>query len=132
MKESSSRPSNAGGRISVRELQRSNQKKFRRAEDAEEVLKNLVELGHGRWVGVPTTVAGGKPSKEFVLSGTCDGTDETPSASATESAERTEVVGSVGFVTPLRGSAGEEPPDAPAEKSGDRPPAASGWQEGDL
>ena len=67
-----------GGRITVKQLQRSNQRKYRTAEVAEADLEGLVGMGLGAWVISRPGMKGGRPTKEFVLCVTYDETDETP------------------------------------------------------
>ncbi len=67
-----------GGRVTVKQLQRSNQRRYRTAGMAEEALESLVALGLGRWEMGETTGQGGRPSWFFVPCVTCDETDETP------------------------------------------------------
>jgi hypothetical protein len=67
-----------GGRISVNELQRSNQRLYRTSDDAREALNLLVNAGHGKWEPRPQGDAGGRPTEDFVLSVM---NDETPESS---------------------------------------------------
>ena len=64
-----------GGRITPRQLQRSNNRKYPRTGNAEGALQALVELGCGEWVEVPGSERGGRPSHAFTLH---DKTDKTP------------------------------------------------------
>jgi hypothetical protein len=66
-----------GGRITARQLQRTNQKKYQTAAEAEADLDMLVRDGLGVWQDVPTTDRGGQPTREFVLRMTGDRTDTT-------------------------------------------------------
>ncbi|MDY3563391.1 DNA polymerase [Gemmata sp. JC673] len=64
-----------GGRVTVPQFQRSNQRRYRTARAAEEALDGLVALGLGRWEPGPTTDRGGRPSRAFVPAAPgCDGT----------------------------------------------------------
>jgi hypothetical protein len=56
-----------GGRVTARKVQRSNQKKYPTADDAEKALGELAQGGLGEWVVRPTTDRGGRPTAEFVL-----------------------------------------------------------------
>lgn len=66
-----------GGKITVRELQRSNQRKYPTSEAAEAVLAELVQDGAAKWVPIPSE--GGRPSKALVLlnHGVCDTSDRS-------------------------------------------------------
>jgi hypothetical protein len=64
-----------GGRMTARDLQRTNQKKYRTAAEAEADLEALVTDRIGFWREVPPTERGGHPTREFVLRVTCDTTD---------------------------------------------------------
>jgi hypothetical protein len=55
-----------GGQIGVRELQRSNRRRYPTAEAAEATLNSLVPL-HGHWRHHATTETGGRPTNVFVL-----------------------------------------------------------------
>jgi hypothetical protein len=73
-----------GGEASVKDLQRSNQRKYPTAEHAEAALDELVALELGAWADRPAGPKGGRPTRCFVLSESCvtyDETDETPSGS---------------------------------------------------
>jgi DNA polymerase I-like protein with 3'-5' exonuclease and polymerase domains len=67
-----------GGEISVKQLQRSNQRKYPSSEAATAALEHLVGLGLGRWVDRLAGIRGGRPTRLFVLSTLCDETDEPP------------------------------------------------------
>ncbi|HEY8506073.1 MAG TPA: DUF3987 domain-containing protein, partial [Gemmataceae bacterium] len=67
-----------GGRVRVKELQRSNQRKYPTAGAAEAALEALVRKGLGRWEECPPSPRGGRPTRDFVLCVTYDETDETP------------------------------------------------------
>jgi Protein of unknown function (DUF3987) len=67
-----------GGRISARDLMRSNNRKYPQAAHAEAALEALVTSGHGQWIDCPTTVKGGHPTRVFHLCMTHDTTDTTP------------------------------------------------------
>ncbi|MBN9520298.1 DUF3987 domain-containing protein, partial [bacterium] len=64
-----------GGRVTARQLQRSNQRKYPTAADAETTLDGLVAAGLGRWEEAPT---GGHPSRAFVPAAACDTSDTSP------------------------------------------------------
>ena len=69
-----------GGRITVKQLQRSNARKYPTAELAESALESLVERGQARWEERPPTAQGGRPTRECCLAveKAPDETDETP------------------------------------------------------
>ncbi len=67
-----------GGKITVKELQRSNQRKYPSSTDAEAALGALAEVGLGRWEDRPAGPQGGRPTRVFILCVTYDETDETP------------------------------------------------------
>jgi hypothetical protein len=71
-----------GGRINARTLQRSNNRKYPSADDAEEALATLVKDGWGFWEECPTSPHGGRPTRYFRLHPTHDKTDTTPGDSA--------------------------------------------------
>src|SRR5262249_34113191 len=71
-----------GGRVTARELQRSNSRKYPTADPAERALANLVEAGMGEWEQQETTSRGGQPTRVFVLCPTHDTTDRTPPVTA--------------------------------------------------
>jgi DNA polymerase I-like protein with 3'-5' exonuclease and polymerase domains len=56
-----------GGLITVRQLHRSNQRKYRTADDAEQALNTLVAAGVGDWHQPPTSAAGQTPTRVFTL-----------------------------------------------------------------
>ena len=66
-----------GGRITVRELMQANRQYRGSAEVAESALKELVEIGWGKWQEMPGGPAGGRPSRKFVLTEDKGG-NETP------------------------------------------------------
>ncbi|HKI35179.1 MAG TPA: DNA polymerase [Gemmataceae bacterium] len=66
-----------GGRITPRELQKSNSRKYPSAAHAEGVLDTLVTAGHGQWVHIPSGPQRGRPSALFLLHPTPDKTDRT-------------------------------------------------------
>lgn len=67
-----------GGRTTVKQLQRSNDKKYPTTEAATSVLETLVVAGFGTWEDRPVSGKGGRPTREFLLSQTPpDETDET-------------------------------------------------------
>jgi DNA polymerase I-like protein with 3'-5' exonuclease and polymerase domains len=67
-----------GGRVTVKQLQRANQRKYRVREDAEAELTRLIGFGLGRWEEVPPGRTGGRPTRAFVLCVPRDGSDQTP------------------------------------------------------
>src|SRR5262249_34264718 len=71
-----------GGRVTARDLQRSNRRKYPTAGPAEKALNALVRAGLGRWEESPSAGDGGRPSRSFVLRPTADKTDETPQNTA--------------------------------------------------
>ena len=73
-----------GGRVTVTQLQRSNQHRYRSAESAAAALKGLAGQGLGRWESGETTERGGRPSQFFVPCITSDETDETPEPDDTD------------------------------------------------
>jgi hypothetical protein len=56
-----------GGSVSPRELYRKN-RRYPTASDSELTLQTLVDMGEGIWTPVPSTDAGGRPSRIFSLS----------------------------------------------------------------
>jgi DNA polymerase I-like protein with 3'-5' exonuclease and polymerase domains len=66
-----------GGRITSRELQRANQRKYPAVGHAEAALDALVTAGLGQWVHAPSGPKGGRPSPLFILCVTDDKTDKT-------------------------------------------------------
>jgi hypothetical protein len=56
-----------GRSITTRELQRSSQATYPTADHAELFLMCLVGNGYGKWEDIPTSAAGGAPSRRFVL-----------------------------------------------------------------
>src|SRR5205823_5751901 len=63
-----------GGRVSARDLQKSNSRKYRTAEAAGAALDELVTAGWGRWEETRPQ-GGGHPRREFVLGPTPDTSD---------------------------------------------------------
>ncbi len=55
-----------GGRVTVKQLQRANQRRYRSAGDAEAALQGLVAQGLGHWEPSAPTERGGRPSRAFV------------------------------------------------------------------
>lgn len=45
-----------GGQLTIRQLQRSNQRRFRSSKDAESLLSKMVDMGHGSWADSTTYV----------------------------------------------------------------------------
>jgi hypothetical protein len=68
-----------GGKVTVKELQRSHSRKYATADAAERDLAALVEAGLGVWVDRPAGPRGGRPTRDFILLPTKDETDDTPS-----------------------------------------------------
>jgi hypothetical protein len=67
-----------GGRTTVKELQRSNSRKYPSAAAAEADLEDLVRDGLARWESRPVTGVGGRPTRDCVLIAVpSDETDET-------------------------------------------------------
>jgi DNA polymerase I-like protein with 3'-5' exonuclease and polymerase domains len=67
-----------GGEVTARDVQRSNQRKYPSADDAEAALEGLAQGGLGAWESRPSTERGGTPYQAFKLSCvTCDTTDTT-------------------------------------------------------
>jgi hypothetical protein len=77
-----------GGRITTRELQRSNSRKYPTADEAEAALEALVGEGLAHWPPQPTGTQGGRPARLLELCTTHDKTDTTSDADA-ETPERT-------------------------------------------
>src|SRR5207249_3827906 len=67
-----------GGRLTVRQFQRSHQRKYPTAESAAAALESLVGMGFGRWEAAPSGPKGGPPTQHFVPAVTGDRTDTTP------------------------------------------------------
>ncbi|MFL5240599.1 MAG: DUF3987 domain-containing protein, partial [Gemmataceae bacterium] len=69
-----------GGRITVKNLQRSNSRKYPTSEEAEQALSHLVDAGHADWQPRLAPAQGGKPTRDCVLKPlpTTDDTDDTP------------------------------------------------------
>jgi hypothetical protein len=67
------------GSITVKDLQRSNSRKYPGADVAEQALEQLVNKGWARWQDRPLTSKGGRPTRDCVLNPlpTTDDTDET-------------------------------------------------------
>lgn len=66
-----------GGRVSVRDLQKSNSRKYPTAASAEAALAELVAARWGDWETAPAS-GGGHPRREFVLRPTPDTSDTRP------------------------------------------------------
>jgi DNA polymerase I-like protein with 3'-5' exonuclease and polymerase domains len=64
-----------GGRVSARQLQRFNNRRYATAAAAETALEELVAAGVARWIAVATTRAGGRPIKAVELCVTHDNGD---------------------------------------------------------
>jgi hypothetical protein len=71
-----------GGRITARELQRSNSRQYPNAAVAEAALNRLVEDGLAAWEQRPVGSAGGRPSRALRLCPTHDNTDTTANGKA--------------------------------------------------
>ncbi|WP_162667358.1 YfjI family protein [Gemmata massiliana] len=72
-----------GGRVTARELAKSNKIKYPQAAAAEAALEGLVAQGLGDWIDLDTGPKGGRPTHGFVprlLSGETGETPETPDA----------------------------------------------------
>ena len=65
-----------GGRITVRELMQAGRQYRGSSDVAESVLKELIDIGWGSWQEVPGGLAGGRPSRMFLLKET--GGNTTP------------------------------------------------------
>jgi hypothetical protein len=65
-----------GGQVTARDLMRSS-RMFTTAAEAEAALDDLARAGHGRWMHIPPTPRGGKPTRVFQCVDTAD-TDNTP------------------------------------------------------
>jgi hypothetical protein len=90
---------NHGGHVTIRALQKSNSRKYRRAETAEADLNHLVAAGRGSWEEhQPST--GGHPTREFVLCPTHDTSDTRPEAEedSSETSSDTRPVGPPGTI----------------------------------
>jgi Protein of unknown function (DUF3987) len=69
-----------GGAITVKDLQRSNDRKYPSSTHAELALERLVSEGLGSWHERPSTAKGGRPTRDFSLLEAPDETDETSPA----------------------------------------------------
>src|SRR5262249_33944134 len=67
-----------GGRVTARDLQRSNDRKYPDRETAEAALNTLALAGVGEWTDPPAAPTGRRPLPVFVLHPTADKTDKTP------------------------------------------------------
>jgi len=56
-----------GGRVRIRDLMQSYTPLKNKRKEAEAQLNAMVKAGYGKWVEVPTTPRGGKPTREFEL-----------------------------------------------------------------
>jgi DNA polymerase-1 len=131
-----------GGRITTRELQKSNNRKYRDAESARTVLAALVEAGLGTWVHADPGPRGGQAAVWFVVNpctthDTTDSTgpngaldddgsggrphDTTPSLHDTTSQNSREKPGTVGSVVRRAG-----------DPSGQNGPPAGGGEPGEV
>ncbi|MBN9518545.1 DUF3987 domain-containing protein [bacterium] len=121
-----------GGRVTVRDLQYSNSRKYPTAAAAEAALRELVVAGWGAWEETPPP-GGGHPRRELVLAATHDTSDTRPPAAAdaapetsdtrpTAGGETEEIFGDFGRVSEVSGVAAAPP--APAES--EPPPPAAG------
>ncbi len=77
LRELAERVRRAGGRISVRDLQKANSRKYKATASAEADLEELVVAGFGHWEEAPAP-AGGHPNRAFVLCTTHDTSDTRP------------------------------------------------------
>jgi hypothetical protein len=66
-----------GGKITARQLQRSNSRKYHTSTSAELALQTLESDGLGQWLPPITTTRGGQPARYFELHPTHDTTDTT-------------------------------------------------------
>jgi hypothetical protein len=65
------------GAVTIKELQRSNGRKYPTREAAEAALNGLAEENLGQWQDRPAGPQGGRPSRLFVLGNVSDETDES-------------------------------------------------------
>jgi hypothetical protein len=100
-----------GGRISARQLQRSNSRKYPNSETAEEALEALAQDGLAVWEEPVLTPRGGQPARYLRLNPTVDTTDTTANSQANgdgraadTTADSTPVM--PGFSREIRGSVG--------------------------
>jgi DNA polymerase-1 len=66
-----------GGKVTVKELQHSNNRKYPTADEAAAALNSLTEVGAARWEDRPPGPRGGRPTRVCVLSNPGDETDQT-------------------------------------------------------
>jgi hypothetical protein len=71
-----------GGRVTVKQLQNSNSRKYPTRDQAETALDGLVELELGRWEDGPIPERGGWQTRWFVLHPTTDSSDSRPAGHA--------------------------------------------------
>lgn len=76
-----------GGSITVKDLMRSNNRKYPTADHARAALESLLMAGYGEWVDRPAGPKGGRPTEAFELCMTHDETDETSREPGMEDAE---------------------------------------------
>jgi hypothetical protein len=74
-----------GGRVTVRELQKSNNRKYRTRDDAEKDLQRLVQAGLGTWEVGRARPTGGHRERVFVLCTTHDTSDTCPATGGGDS-----------------------------------------------
>jgi hypothetical protein len=67
-----------GNRITARQLQRSNNRKYPISDDADAALASLVQAGLAEWQPSPSSEEGGRPTRTLILCTTPDITDKTP------------------------------------------------------
>jgi DNA polymerase-1 len=82
-----------GGAITIRQLHRANQAKYRSAEEAAEALQELVDMGLADWEDKPPTKRGGRATRLLRLRPpvTDDETDTTPDGDEDEGGGSAEV-----------------------------------------
>src|SRR5262249_38252032 len=78
-----------GGKITTRELQRANSRRWRTSEDAEADLSALVEVGAGKWVEGDAPEGGGHRPRWFELTCPTHDTSDTRSDGYEIQAENT-------------------------------------------
>ena len=74
----------SGRRHAVKELQRSNSRRYPDADAAQVALDDLVAAGVGEWRTRPAGTRGGRPTRDFVLVNTSDETDYTDETPQTD------------------------------------------------
>jgi hypothetical protein len=91
-----------GGRVSVRQLQKANSRRWPSHEAAEEDLEELVRGGLGEWVEGERPANGGHTPRSFQLNNLLSDTSDTRSASPRNSADAERVSEVSDSQTPLR------------------------------